>query len=330
MRGNIMKRQTDRPTIDVIIPTYKPGKKTKQLLQRLAKQTYPIEKVIVINTEEQYWDEALSACYPGLEVHHIKKETFDHGGTRHMAVGFSHAELFLCMTDDAVPADPHLVGHLVGGFAERGPRGERPAMVYGRQLADKDCSLSERFARRFNYPKEGCVKTAADIPRLGIKTYFGSNVCCAYDRQIYEAQGGFIRHTIFNEDMIFAGNAVQAGYAVVYQAEARVIHSHDYGNIQQFRRDFDLAVSQADHPEIFSGLRSEGEGIRLVGRTAAYLIESGHPLQIPALVVKSGCRYMGYRMGKAYRRLPGWLVRWCTSSPGYWERYESTERRGRK
>ncbi len=315
-----MMKEPHRPTLDVIIPTYRPGPKTARLFSRLARQTYPIGKVIVINTEEPYWDESLASCYPGLEVHHIKKEAFDHGGTRHMAVGFSDAELFLCMTDDAVPADPYLVERLVEGFAKRGPKGERPAMVYARQLAGKDCPLSERYARRFNYPGEGCVKTAADIPRLGIKTYFGSNVCCAYDRQIYEAQGGFIRHTIFNEDMIYAGNAVQAGYAVVYQAKARVFHSHNYGNMQQFCRNFDLAVSQADHPEIFSGLPSEGEGVRLVGRTAAYLAKSGHPLQIPELVVKSGFKYMGYRMGKAYRHLPDWLVRWCTAAPGYWEK----------
>ena len=303
--------ETDRPTIDVIIPTYKPGEKTAKLLRRLAKQTYPIGKVIVINTEALYWDESLRGCYPGLEVHHIKKEDFDHGGTRHMAVSFSHADLFLCMTDDAVPAGPHLVERLVEGFGARGPKGERPAMVYGRQLADRDCELSERYARRFNYPKEGCVKTAADIPRLGIKTYFGSNVCCAYDRQIYEDQGGFIRHTIFNEDMIFAGNAVQAGYAVVYEARARVIHSHNYGNRQQFSRNFG--------PEVFGGLPSEGEGLRLAGRTAADLLKSGHPFHLPGLVVRCGCKYAGYRLGKVYRHLPDWLVRWCTSSPGYWE-----------
>ena len=60
---------------------------------------------------------------------------------------------------------------------------------------------------------------------------------------MYEALGGFSRRTIFNEDMILAGQMVQAGYKVAYAAEARVIHSHNYSGLQQFHRNFDLAVS---------------------------------------------------------------------------------------
>lgn len=47
--------------------------------------------------------------------------------------------------------------------------------------------------------------------------------------------GGFITHTIFNEDMIYAGKIVLKGYLVAYQADARVFHSHNYGNVEQFK-----------------------------------------------------------------------------------------------
>ena len=72
-----------------------------------------------------------------------------------------------------------------------------------------------------------------------------------------------MRHTIFNEDMIYAAGLVKAGYGVAYEAEARVIHSHNYTGRQQLRRNFDLGVSQAQHPEIFRGVPSEGEDHRL-------------------------------------------------------------------
>ena len=169
------------------------------------------------------------------------------------------------MTDDAVPADDRLIEHLVAAFDQRGPQGESVIMAYARQLPDKDCPLAERYTRSFNYPEEGCIKTKDDLGRMGIKTFFASNVCCAYDREKFWFQGGFINKTIFNEDMIFAGKAVlQDDYAVAYVAEARVIHSHNYGCMAQFHRNFDLAVSQADHPEVFQGIHSESEGIRLV------------------------------------------------------------------
>lgn len=308
-----------KPTVDIIIPTYKPGKKFTKLLNMLERQTYPVHRILVVNTGEEYWEKNWEAQHPKLSVRHIRKEEFDHGATRHLAVSLSDADIFLCMTDDAVPHDSHLVERLAEGFSLRGPKGERPAMVYARQLPDADCGAVERYTRTFNYPAESRVKTKADLPVLGIKTYFGSNVCCAYDRKIYDELGGFIQRAIFNEDMIFAAGAIKNGYAVVYQAGAKVVHSHNYGCMQQFRRNFDLAVSQTDHPEVFQGIRSEGEGIRLVKRTAVYLVKSGRPWLLFGLVVKSGFKYMGYLAGRRYRRLPKGLVRWCSSNRNYWK-----------
>lgn len=313
-----MEKEKRTLTMDVIIPVYKPGKTFSRLLAMLNKQTFPVQNIIVINTEKKYWNPVWEEETPNLVLRHIKKEAFDHGSTRRMAVELSQADVFLCMTDDAVPADTHLLAEIAEGFALRGPKGEVPAMVYARQLPAKDCSQSERYTRYFNYPKQSRVKTKADIPVLGIKTYMASNVCCAYRREIYERQGGFIHPAIFNEDMIFAGRAVQAGYAVVYQAEAKVIHSHNYRCIQQFRRNFDLAVSQVDYPDVFSGLPSEGEGIRLVKATARYLAKSGKPWLIGDLVLKSGSKYAGYLLGKHYRRLPKWMVKCCTMNRTYW------------
>lgn len=97
-----------------------------------------------------------------------------------------------------------------------------------------------------------------------------------------------------------------------------MIHSHNLTVMQQFRRNFDLAVSQADHPEVFGGVPAEGEGIRLVGNTARWLIDRGKPWLIPYLVLVSGCKYAGYRLGKTYRFLPGPLVRWCSGNKSYW------------
>ena len=138
-------------------------------------------------------------------------------------------------------------------------------MAYARQLADKDCGLAERYTRSFNYPEESRVKTRADLKELGIKTFFASNVCCAYDREKFWFQGGFTNRTIFNEDMIFAGHAVlEDDYAVAYAAEARVIHSTITAARRSSTGTLTWRSPQADHPEVFDGIRSESEGLRLV------------------------------------------------------------------
>ena len=97
-----------------------------------------------------------------------------------------------------------------------------------------------------------------------------------------------------------------------------MVHSHNYSGLQQFHRNFDLGVSQSEHPEIFAGVSSEGEGIRMVKQTAAYLCKKGRFDLLPVLVYQSGCKLIGYRMGKAYRKLPMKVIRWCSMNRGYW------------
>ena len=40
---------------DVIIPTYRPGEEFEKLLERLSAQKYPINKILVMNTEKKFW-----------------------------------------------------------------------------------------------------------------------------------------------------------------------------------------------------------------------------------------------------------------------------------
>lgn len=300
--------------IDVIIPTYHPGREFEQLIERLYKQDCPINKIIIMNTEDALWNKEWDEKYPFLEVHHIPKAEFDHGGTRKKAAGLSEADIMVFMTQDALPADRHLLRNLTEAlYAD-----EQTGAAYARQLPNADCSFVERYTRSFNYPEISSVRTRADLPQYGIKTYFCSNVCAAYKKDIFEKLGGFVDRTIFNEDMIYAGNLIQAGYKIAYAAEARVIHSHNYSCIQQFHRNFDLGVSQAEHPEIFESVKSEGEGIRLVKQTFSYLIAKKKIWLIPGFIMQSGFKYAGYLAGKKYRKLPSGVIMWCTMNPSYW------------
>lgn len=304
----------ERKTVDVIIPTYKPNKKFARLLQMLERQSYPINRIIIVNTERRYLDET-GMQGKNIRVCHITKDAFDHGGTRNLGVSLSDADYFLMMTDDAVPADQYLVERLAAALNSS----SQLALAYARQLATEESGADERFARSFNYPAESCTKTLADLPTLGIKTYFASNVCCMYRREAFDALGGFIDHTIFNEDMIYACKAMHAGYGVRYCAEARVYHAHHYSAMQQLHRNFDMGVSQADHPEVFAGIRSEGEGVRMVKANACALLKKGKVLALPDLFVKSACKYAGYRLGKAYRKLPRALVLRLSMNRNYWK-----------
>lgn len=146
-------------------------------------------------------------------------------------------------------------------------------------------------------------KGKADIEEMGIKTFFCSDVCAAYRVDLFHKLGGFESSVIFNEDMFFAAKAVFAGYYVKYEAEAKVIHSHNYTVRQQFHRNFDLAVSQTMHPEIFEQISSEAEGMKLVKSTMKYLCSIGKPYLIFELGIQCVGKYAGYRLGKRYKKL---------------------------
>ena len=322
-----------KKTLDVIIPTYHPDEDFLLLIEGLSRQRLLPQRLIIINTEESLMPEEIkkelsrfseadgSSLRGRIMIRHIKREEFDHAATRSLGAKSSASDAFLFMTDDAVPADEYLTEKLLEALYEKkGRSGETVAMAYARQLPRQGCSESEIFTRSFNYPEEGLVKTAADRERLGIKTYFASNVCCAYRRDIFEELGGFCSTAIFNEDMIYAEKVIRNGYAICYEPEARVIHSHDYGPMALFHRNFDLGMSQAMNPEVFSGLRSEGEGLRLVISCARHLISKGKILKVPGLFVDSAFKYAGYRLGKAYKSLPPAAIRLCSSNRTYIDR----------
>ena len=255
------------------------------------------------------------------------------------------------MTQDAVPADEFLVEKLVeslfskedqvsarvqqNGVKQRNDCEDRKsnedcdsqafvqiAVAYARQLPKKDCHIVEQYTRQFNYPKQSRVKTKADIPTLGIKTFFCSDVCAAYRRDLFEELGGFESPVIFNEDMFFAANAIEHGYGVAYAAEAKVVHSHNYTMRQQFHRNFDLAVSQKQHPEIFGQVSSEAEGMKLVKSTIAYLFAIRKPWLVFHFGMQCVGKYAGFWMGRHYEKLSRKQILKYTMNPGYWDMRE--------
>ncbi len=309
-------------TVDVIIPTYKPGQKFIKQQRMLSRQTYPIHRIIIVNTEAKYLDRSLLEDYANVSVTDISATEFDHGASRNLGVSLSGADYFLMMTDDAIPRDEYLVERLVWmmehGAAAYNSRKEIGA-VYGRQLATAESSPDERYSRGFNYPEKSFVKTIDDLPKLGIKTYFESNVCCLYRRDVFESVGGFINHTIFNEDMIYCCAMLKAGYASAYASDACVYHAHNYSGLQQIHRNFDLGVSQVDNPYVFSNIRSEGEGIRMVKGNALELLRKGRVIAVIRLVWISACKYLGYKLGKNYKKLPRNMILRLTMNKHYWD-----------
>ena len=302
--------------VDAVIPAYKPGHDLRELVEKLLDQTVRLGRIIIINTDREFFDGKEYLIAPAVEVVHITRHEFDHAGTRDMGIRMSDADYVLFMTMDAIPKDNYLVEKLLSGFS----RADNIAVSYARQLPKKDCNRIEQITREFNYPAQSRVQTSDDIKELGIKAYFCSDVCAMYDTSIYRSLGGFKAPAIFNEDMVYAAGALDAGYAVSYCADALVYHSHNYTGRQYYRRNFDLGVSQADHPEIFECFNVKGTGMQLVRKSLAQICRKGTPADVIRLVYYSGMKYLGFRKGKNYHKLSLKSCLKHTSDREYWNR----------
>lgn len=301
--------------VDVIIPTYHSDDKLNRLLKMLYQQTVKPRQVLLLHTEDFKGQEQPVPDIEGsnIRVVPIEKKDFDHGATRAYGASLSDADILLFMTQDAVPANEWLIEKMLEPFQD-----PLVSASYARQLPDEKSDLLECYTRKFNYPKQSRVKTKYDLNELGIKTFFCSDVCAAYRRLVYNKMGGFVKKTIFNEDMIMAAAMIRSDYSVAYAAEAKVIHSHQYSYLQQFTRNFDLGVSHNQYKEVFHGIKTESEGLKLVKNTVQYLLEKKKYLLIPDLILSSGFKFLGYQLGRRYDILPKSIVIRLSMNKSYW------------
>lgn len=310
-----MTLKNEIKTVDVVIPTYKPGEEFRNVLQRLAGQNRRIGHILVINTDEAFWDPSLTEGFGNVEVFQIRQASFDHAATRDMGADLSDADAVVFMTQDAVPRGPDLIDELLRPL-------ECSAAVkaaYARQLPKEGCRPAERLVRAFNYPAESRIQSFANIQELGVKAFFCSDVCAAYDRRTFAEMKGFAAPCIFNEDSIFAARLLMRGYSVAYAAGAEVFHSHNYSCIRQFHRNFDNGVSRAMHPEIYAHLPADREGKKLFRYVVRGLEREGEAARIPGFIMECGFRWLGFHLGLNFRHLPRGVVRMCTMNKGFWD-----------
>ena len=257
--------------------------------------------------------ERLSKERKGLSGVHIPAACYDHAFTRDMAARMCSTDIVVFMTMDALPSHSRMLENLCASFDD-----DDVWCAFARQLPGKEADTLERFTRSFNYPEQSRTARKSDIKRLGIKTFFCSNACAAYRMDRYIQLGGFKGPALFNEDMVFAGKVIENGGAVRYCASAMVYHTHNYTALKQFKRNFDLGVSQACNPGLFNmeGTASESEGIKMITSVASSMAREGDIPGIFRLLSISAFKYAGYFLGKRFRKLPGFAVRRFTSNPG--------------
>ena len=297
-------------SISVIIPTLNAEKELPGLLEKIKAQrlapmgTDPngalhhggqsplVPEIIVVDSESTDRTVAI-AEEAGVRVLSVARKDFDHGRTRDYALRESSGEIVVFLTQDAVPANDSFLENLIRPLSE-----EKVAVATGRQLPKADAHLMERLVREFNYRSYSHIRSEDDVSEMGIKAFFCSDVCAAYNRQIYLELGGFEYPLKTNEDMFFAAKAIHSGYRVAYAAEALVYHSHNFTYQEQYNRNYIQGYEIERHRKLLGEVSQENEGMKLVKHVTSGLLRQGQVFDVFRFGTDCFARLTGSRAGR--------------------------------
>lgn len=279
----------------------------------LRRNISPADVLIIDSTSSD--DTRKLAERDGFHVKVIAREEFNHGATRQLGVEFfADADVVVFLTQDAELASADAIVQLCSVFAE-----EAVGAAYGRQLPRRQAGAMEAHARLFNYPPVSQMRSAESRRSVGFKAVFFSNSFGAYRRSALQAVGGFPEDVIFGEDTVTVAKLLMMGWKVAYVAEGAVYHSHAYSLWQEFSRYFDIGVLHSRAAATLAPFGTPGrDGWRFVRSELAFLREHD-PLALFSALIRTGLKFLGYRLGRIERLIPTFAKRRMSASPSFWK-----------
>jgi rhamnosyltransferase len=299
----------------IIIPVRNGGSRWREAAAALRAAVPDPSMVAVVDSSSTDGSDVV-ASELGFEVRRIDPRTFNHGATRQAAVDWfcQGREFAVFLTHDAVIEGPESLSILLDAFSN-----PQVGAAYGRQIPHNNARPFGRHSATFLYPATSDIRTLASAPQHGIRTAYISNSFAAYRIRTLRECGGFPSRLILGEDTHVALRMLQAGWAVSYRATALVRHSHDYSVFQDMQRYFDFGVLHAQLPDLLSELgEPEGDGFRFVQSELRYMIAAA-PWRLPEVIVRNSAKYLGYRLGRSFEKLPNSIRRRLSMTSGYWD-----------
>lgn len=301
--------------LSVIIPTLNGEKGLRELLASLTIQTRAPDEILVIDSQSTDNSVEVARKY-GAQVRVIDRKDFDHGGTRSQAAEAATGDILVFFTQDVILAHRQTMALLIQPLLED----DSVAVSYGRQLPAFDASHIAAHLRTFNYKDASASRNFNDRHTLGLEAVFNSNSCAAYAKKRLAEINYFKSGLIFGEDTLAAGRFLENGNKIAYVADASVYHSHNYEWHEEFSRYFDIGVFHTDEAWLINTYGHAGSrGKQYVRSGISYLYQRRRYGLIGDFVVRVALKFVGYQLGRKYKRLPRTLVARLSMNKNYWE-----------
>ena len=304
-------------SVTIIIPTYNAQNYLSKLLDSLKSQSIKNYELIIIDSSSKDETVNIAKQYTN-NITVIPQSEFDHGGTRNKALNDVKTDIVVYLTQDIIFADNFSIEKLISVFEDK-----NIAVAYGRQLPHDNATYFATQLRKNNYPPKGDIVSIDDKDRLKFKTFFCSNSFAAYRVSALKEVGGFKSNLLFGEDAYTTAKILLQGYKKAYVADAKVKHSHNYSIIEEFRRYFDVGVfHKTEHWLIDEFGTPTGEGLKYVKKELSSLLSEKKFLLAFQSVIRNGVKFIGYKIGKKYDKIPISLTKKFTMNKSWWNKQE--------
>jgi len=234
--------------ISIVIPTLNAGELFREVLEGVKAQEIDAElELVIVDSGSEDGTAELGKKYADVFLQ-IRKEEFNHGQTRNLAIEKSSGELIALLVQDATPSNRHWLSSLASAFDD-----PMVAGAYSRQVPRPDCNPLIRIRlldwasgggeRRIQEltGKSACAPRTNEALKLTpeqikkvIETFSFDNVSSMIRRSVWEKIKFPSRR--FAEDIGWCREVLCQGWKVVYEPESVVIHSHNKSLWYEFKR----------------------------------------------------------------------------------------------
>jgi rhamnosyltransferase len=279
------------------------------LAQNLAEQF----EIILIDSGSTDGTLQIVADYPSVRLHEIHPAEFGHGKTRNLGAKLAGGEFLVYIPQDATPVGHDWLASLLRPF-------ENPSVAgtYAKQVPRSDASAMEKFFLLDTYHLGPEIRSLARGEETTLARCFFSTVSGAIRASIL-ASYPFREDIIMSEDQAWASEVMRAGYSIAYEPRACVLHSHQYGVVEVFRRNFDSGYSIH---QIFAGKT----GIPLVhalknlAKEAVFVLRNGGGTDWLQFLPYETARHTGFLLGLRAEKLPVSMRKACGNLRYFWEK----------
>ncbi|MDW7733411.1 MAG: glycosyltransferase [Methanolobus sp.] len=249
------------PLVSVVVCTYNRAEYLDMCLDSLNRQSYPDYEIIVVNGPSTDGTDEVLEKYSDIRLV-LQKELNGLSFARNLGIRVSTGEIVAFIDDDAV-ADINWIDRLVAGYTEPEVGGVG-GLVYGpgRTHYQFDNGVIGKCGIPDAIRNPGRVAGKGEYPIL-----MGTN--CSFRRSALMEVGGFDPYfRYYHDESELCVRIIRAGYRIVYQRDASVVHYMVEGHNR--RSPYDLNWSEIVKNVIYYTMKNFGNEFQSYSTRPAY------------------------------------------------------------